>query len=102
MSYVEQAIGFVPIAGVPPVLHKCVDRFAAGGTPHPLRRGGEFNQLAPHTPERLEAPRMGARRQHRGCRSPPTLKGMAQHASPRPSPQATTQSPIFRPKLQGK
>jgi Arc/MetJ-type ribon-helix-helix transcriptional regulator len=47
-------------------------------------------------PGRLEAPRTGARRQHRGCRSPPTLKGMAQHASPRPAPQETMQSHYFR------
>ena len=93
----KDAIGFEPIAGVPPAAHLSTRSCRTGGTPNPLpRRGSEFNQLAPHTPGRLEAPRTGARRQHRGCRSPPTLKGMAQHASPHPAPHETEQRHVFR------
>lgn len=70
-----QAIGLVPIAGVLPVLHASVNRFAAGGTPNPPRcRGGEFNELAPQPPEGLCAPCLRMARQRRGGRSPPSLK----------------------------
>lgn len=88
--------GFAPLVGVPPML-LCRWTILPGGTPYPLRsRGSEFNQLAPHTPGRLDAPRLGARRQRRGCRSPPTLKGMARHASQRPAPPETNRKPVFR------
>lgn len=87
--------GFAPLVGVPPML-LCRWSIPPGGTPYPLRsRGSEFNQLAPHMPGRLDAPRLGARRQRRGCRSPPTLKGMAQHASQRPAPPETNRKCIF-------
>ena len=89
--------GFAPLVGVPPIL---LGRWSIppGGTPYPLRsRGSEFNQLAPHTPGRLDAPRSGARRQRRGCRSPPTLKGMAQHACQRPTSPKPNHKGIFRP-----
>ena len=33
----------------------------------------------PQVPEGLDAPRLGARRQRRSCRGPPTLKSMARH-----------------------
>jgi hypothetical protein len=94
--------GFVPLcecfafAGVPPIL---LGRWSIppGGTPYPLRsRGSEFNQLAPHMPGRLDAPRFPARRQRRGCRSPPTLKSMAQHACQRPAPPQPNRKPVFR------
>jgi hypothetical protein len=59
----KTANGFAPFAGVPPVLHSFVVGSLAGGTPNPLRsRGSEFNQLAPHTPERLDAPHSACRR----------------------------------------
>ncbi len=89
--------GFAPLVGVPPIL-LCRWSIPLGGTPYPLRsRGSEFNQLAPHMPGRLDAPRSGARRQRRGGRSPPTLKGMAQHASQRPAPPQTNRKCISRP-----
>lgn len=65
--------GFAPRVGVPP---GGIDHLSGrmGGTPYPracgASRGSEFNQLAPHTPGRLDAPCSGARRQRRGCRSP--------------------------------
>jgi hypothetical protein len=59
----KTANGFAPFAGVPPVLHSILVFWLAGGTPNPLlRRGSEFNQLAPHTPEGLDAPRSACRR----------------------------------------
>jgi hypothetical protein len=65
-------------AGVPPVRRQPVSRLDAGGTLYPLRsRGSEFNQLAPHTPERLIAPRLHVSRQHHAGRGPPVLEGMA-------------------------
>jgi len=89
--------GFAPLVGVPPFRQRLAACVLAGGTPDPLRsRGSKFNQLAPHMPGRLDAPRSGARRQRRGCRSPPTLKDMAQHASQRPAPPQTNRNPIFR------
>jgi|GEM_PF-1392443 len=90
--------GFAPLVGVPPFRQRLAACVLAGGTPYPLRsRGSKFNHLAPHTPGRLDAPRSGARRQRRGCRSPPTLKGMAQHASQRPAPPETNHKCSFRP-----
>lgn len=51
------AIGFAPIAGVPPVLHRAAAYLAVSGTPDPLqRKGSKFNQLAPQVPERLSPP----------------------------------------------
>jgi len=74
------ANGFAPFAGVPPVRRLPVSRVEAGGTPYPLRsKGSEFNQLAPHAPERLIAPRSAVPRQHRLPRAPPVLEGMARH-----------------------
>lgn len=76
----SNAIGFAPIAGVPPVLHRDAEYLAVSGTPYPLpRRGSEFNQLAPHAPERLSAPSRSVARQHRLPRAPPVLDGMARH-----------------------
>lgn len=82
----SDAIGFAPIcerrafAGVPPVGRLPGSRMEAGGTPYPLpRRGSEFNQLAPHTPEGLIAPRSAVSRQHRLPRAPPVLESMARH-----------------------
>lgn len=76
----REAIGFAPIAGVPPVGRQPAHEVEAGGTPYPLqRKGSEFNQLAPHTPERLIAPRSAMSRQHRLARAPPVLNGMARH-----------------------
>jgi hypothetical protein len=90
--------GFAPLVGVPPIGQRLTACRLAGGTPYPLRsRGSEFNQLAPHTPGRLDAPRSGARRQRRGGRSPPTLKDMAQHAFQRPAPQKLNCKPVFHP-----
>jgi hypothetical protein len=75
------ANGFAPFAGVPPVLHRDVAYLAVSGTPYPLqRRGSEFNELAPHTPEGLVAPRLRVSRQQRSSRAPPMLRGMARHA----------------------
>lgn len=91
----KQTSGFAPLVGVPPSLHGSWS-IPPGGTPYPLRsRGSEFNQLAPHTPGRLDAPRSEARRQRRGCRSPPSLKGMTQHASQRPAPHQRSASAFF-------
>jgi hypothetical protein len=74
------ANGFAPFAGVPPVRRLPVSRVEAGGTPYPLRStGSEFDQLAPHTPERLSATRSVMSRQHRLSRAPPVLDGMARH-----------------------
>ena len=68
-------------AGVPPVLHRSAEYLVVGGTPYPLAnavsRGSEFNQLAPHTPEGLIAPRLHVSRQHHAGRGPPVLEGMA-------------------------
>lgn len=74
------ANGFAPFAGVPPVLHRNAAYLAVSGTPYPLRsKGSEFNQLAPHTPEGLIAPRFAVPRQRRLPRAPPVLDGMARH-----------------------
>ena len=92
------AIGFAPIAGVPPVLHRAAAYLAVGGTPYPLRsRGSEFNQLAPHTPERLIAPRSAMSRQHRLPRAPPVLDGMVRHVSWRSCPSEITISSVCHP-----
>ena len=75
------ANGIAPFAGVPPVVHRDAEYLAVGGTPYPLRsRGSEFNQLAPHMPERLSAPRSAMSRQHRLSRAPPVLDSMARHS----------------------
>lgn len=72
-----------PFAGVPPVLHRDAAYLADGGTPNPVANavstGCEFNQLAPHAPEGLDAPRVHVSRQHRMPRAPPVLEGMARH-----------------------
>jgi hypothetical protein len=74
------ANGFAPFAGVPPVGRQPVSDVDAGGTPYPLRsKGSEFNQLAPHAPEWLIAPRSAMSRQHRLPRAPPVLDSMARH-----------------------
>lgn len=79
-AHASAANGFAPFAGVPPVLHRAAAYPAVSGTPYPLqRRGSEFNQLAPHAPERLIAPRCAMSRQHRRARAPPVLDGMARH-----------------------
>ena len=76
----SDANGFAPFAGVPPVLHRNAAYLAVSGTPYPLqRKGSEFNQLAPHAPEGLIAPRSAMSRQHRCARAPPVLDGMARH-----------------------
>jgi hypothetical protein len=76
----SDANGFAPFAGVPPVLHRAAAYLAVSGTPYPLRsKGSEFNQLAPHTPERLGAQRLHVARHHRLPRAPPVLDGMARH-----------------------
>lgn len=76
----SDAIGFAPIAGVPPVGRLPAHEVEAGGTPYPLhRKGSEFNQLAPHAPERLIAPCSAVSRQHRLPCAPPVLDGMARH-----------------------
>ena len=68
---------FVP---VPPVGRSPVSTMGTGGTVYPLIfRGSEFNTLAPHTPERLIAPRSAMTRQHRWSRAPPLLEAMAHH-----------------------
>jgi hypothetical protein len=86
----EQAIGIAPIACVPPVLHTCVNRSAAGGTHHPLLcRGGEFNELAPQMPEGLGAPCPCMVRQRQCARSPPSLKRLTRQGLPR------SEQPIF-------
>ena len=65
---------------VPPASILDTGRRTTGGTAYPLHsRGSEFNQLAPHTPERLIAPRAAVSRQHRLSRAPPVLDGMARH-----------------------
>jgi len=90
--------GFVPLVGVPPFRQRLAACQLAGGTPYPLRsRGSEFNELAPHTPEGLCAPRFAAAHQRRGSRDPPTLTGMAQHASPCYAPPKRNHKRIFRP-----
>ena len=89
--------GFAPLVGVPPIGQRLAACQLAGGAPYPLRsRGSEFNELAPHTPERLDAPRLAARRQRRGARAPPTLKGMARHGFPCYAPPKTNHKRIFR------
>jgi hypothetical protein len=79
----SDAIGFVPIAVVPPVRRLPVSGEDAGGTTNPqanaVSRGCEFNQLAPHTPERLDAPRLHVSRQHHVPRGPPLLASIARH-----------------------
>lgn len=75
------ASGFAPLAGVPACDTPDGRRLRRAGTPHPLRsRGGEFNKLAPHTPEGLDAPSLTGWRQRRRPRGPPSLKRMARHA----------------------
>lgn len=91
------ASGFAPLAGVPPIL-LCRWSIPPGGTPYPVQRtGSEFNELAPHTPERLRAPRFAVAHQHRWSRSPPTLKGMAYHGLPCYAPQKANRQCVFRP-----
>ena len=86
----------LPLVGVPPILPSRWS-IPRGGTPYPLRsRGSEFNELAPHMPERLDAPRLAASRQRRGCRSPPTLKGMARHGAPCSAPPKQHRKGFFR------
>lgn len=68
---------FVP---VPPVGRLPVSDMDAGGTVYPQRsRGSKFNQLAPHMPERLIAPRFAMTRQQQWSRAPPLLEAMARH-----------------------
>ena len=68
---------FVP---VPPVGRSPVSIIGTGGTIYPQRRwGSKFNQLAPHMPERLIAPRSAMTRQQRWSRAPPLLEAMASH-----------------------
>lgn len=68
---------FVP---VPPVGRLPVSGVDAGGTVYPQRsRGSKFNQLAPHMPERLIAPRSAMSRQQRWSCAPPLLEAMACH-----------------------
>ena len=68
---------FVP---VPPVGRLPVSIMGTGGTVYPQRsRGSKFNQLAPHMPERLIAPRSAMTRQHRWSRAPQLLDAMARH-----------------------
>ena len=68
---------FVP---VPPVGRSPVYSIGTGGTVYPQRsRGSKFNQLAPHVPEGLIAPRSAMTRQHRWSRAPPLLEAMASH-----------------------
>ena len=67
-------------APVPPVGRLPVSSIGAGGTVYPQRsRGSKFNQLAPHVPERLIAPRSAMTRQQRWSRAPPLLEAMARH-----------------------
>ena len=88
--------GFAPLVGVPAMKSPARYQLRCAGTPYPVQRtGSEFNQLAPHMPGRLDAPRSGAQRQRRGGRSPPALKGMAQHASQRPAPPETNRKCFF-------
>ena len=89
--------GFAPLVGVPAMLSPALHQLRCAGTPYPLRsRGSEFNELAPHTPERLDAPRLAARRQRRGARAPPTLKSMARHGSLCYAPPKTNRKRVFR------
>jgi hypothetical protein len=68
---------FVP---VPPVGRLPVSGLDAGGTVYPQRsRGSKFNQLAPHVPEGLIAPRSAMTRQQQWSRAPPLLEAMASH-----------------------
>jgi hypothetical protein len=68
-------------ARVPPVGRLPVSMMETGGTPYPLsHRGSEFNQLAPHMPERLIATRSAVSRQHRRSRAPPMLECVARHS----------------------
>jgi hypothetical protein len=88
--------GFAPLVGVPAMKSPARYQLRCAGTPYPVQRtGSEFNQLAPHMPGGLDAPRLGAHRQRQGCRSPPMLKGMAQHASQRPAPPEMNRKCIF-------
>jgi hypothetical protein len=69
------------VASVPPVGRLPVSSMGTGGTVYPQRsRGSKFNQLAPHTPERLIASRSAMTRQHPLSRAPPLLEAMACHA----------------------
>ena len=71
---------FGVFTSVPPVKRRPVSKGDAGGTDYPQRsRGSEFNPLAPHVPERLNAPRLYVARHHRWSRAPPLLKGIARH-----------------------
>jgi len=88
--------GFAPLVGVPAMVSPALCQLRCAGTPYPVQRtGSEFNQLAPHTPEGLGAARLCARRQRRGARAPPTLKGMARHGSPCHAPPQANHSPDF-------
>ena len=76
-SILTNAGTFVP---VPPVGRLPVSGMDAGGTVYPQRsRGSKFNQLAPHVPEGLIAPRSAMTRQQRWSRAPPLLEAMASH-----------------------
>ena len=67
-------------APVPPVGRSPVSNIGTGGTVYPQRsRGSKFNQLAPHVPERLIAPRSAMSRQQQWSRAPPLLEAMARH-----------------------
>lgn len=80
-AHASDANGFAPFAPAPPVGRRPVSRMDTGGTGYPQqRRGSEFNQLAPQTPEQLHAPRLSAARQHRIARAPPVLQSMARHS----------------------
>ena len=95
----KQTSGFAPLVGVPPVGQRLAACQLAGGTPYPLRsRGSEFNELAPHMPEGLGAPRFAAAHQRRGSRDPPTLTGMAQHGCPCCAPPKPNHKTDIRPK----
>jgi hypothetical protein len=94
----RQASGLEPLAGVPAHPIGMTRRTGAPEHPYPLRRrGSEFNQLAPHPPGRLRAPRSGAAHQRRGSRDPPPLKSMAQPGQPCAAPPRPYHQPVFRP-----
>ncbi len=91
--------GFAPLVGVPAMKSPALHQLRCAGTPYPVQRtGSEFNELAPHMPEGLRAPRFAAAHQHRWSRSPPMLKGMARHGYPCCAPLKLNHSRVFRPK----
>lgn len=84
----SDANGLEPFARIPPHFCPSYRVCRAGGILYPLqRKGSEFNQLAPPTPEGRIAPRSAMPRRQADARAPPCRMNVTRHISRIPSMQ---------------